>query len=155
MRRMWTRRYNASNGRTNETTKERTKVGRRPTYFYKVMRDVTNENEFTILCRWSQLMEKRKVGGTRYEARSRGRSFPDTLAFWACETPRRYSRLLPGLQFPPPVKAPGTSFYTWVQWGAPYGRTVVKARPWLRDSCNQCYNLNIASPFLVFICLPF
>ena len=32
---------------------------------------------------------KRKVGGKRYEARSRGRSSPDTLAVGACETPRR------------------------------------------------------------------
>ena len=31
----------------------------------------------------------RKVGDIRYEARSRGRSSPDSLAFWACETPRR------------------------------------------------------------------
>ena len=31
----------------------------------------------------------RKVGVIRYEARSRGRSSPDTLAFWACEMPRR------------------------------------------------------------------
>ena len=38
----------------------------------------------------------KKVGGNRYEARSRGRSSPDTLAFWACETPRRQSRLLSG-----------------------------------------------------------
>ena len=28
-------------------------------------------------------------GGKRYEARSRGRSSPDSLAFWACGTPRR------------------------------------------------------------------
>ena len=41
---------------------------------------------------------KNKVGGVRYKARSRGRSSPDTLAFWACETPRRYSRLLPGFK---------------------------------------------------------
>ena len=32
---------------------------------------------------------KRKVGGKRYEARSRGHSCPDTLAFWACEMPDR------------------------------------------------------------------
>ena len=44
-------------------------------------------------------MDKRKVGGIRYEARSRGRSSPDSLAFWACETPRRLSRLLPGRRF--------------------------------------------------------
>ena len=31
----------------------------------------------------------RKVGGIRYKARSRGRSSPETLAFWAYETPRR------------------------------------------------------------------
>ena len=35
------------------------------------------------------LREGRKVGDIRYEARSRGRSSPDTLAIWACETPRR------------------------------------------------------------------
>ena len=29
------------------------------------------------------------IGGVRYEARSRGRSSPDTLASRACETPRR------------------------------------------------------------------
>ena len=32
---------------------------------------------------------KRKVEGIRYEARSRWRSSPYSLAFWACETPRR------------------------------------------------------------------
>ena len=46
----------------------------------------------------------------------RGRSSPGTLAFWVCETPRRYSRLLLGLQFPSPVQA-GTRFYTCVEWG--------------------------------------
>ena len=64
-------------------------------------------------------LEIRKVGGVRYEARSRGRSSPDSSAFWACETSRRQSRLLPGLQFPPPLQTPGTRFYTWVEWGAP------------------------------------
>ena len=34
---------------------------------------------------YARVKEKRKVGGKRYEARSRGRSSPDTLAFWACE----------------------------------------------------------------------
>ena len=29
----------------------------------------------------TETCEKEKVGGKRYEARSRGRSFPDTLAF--------------------------------------------------------------------------
>ena len=33
--------------------------------------------------------EELKVGGTRYEARSRGRSSPET--FWACETRKRQS----------------------------------------------------------------
>ena len=37
---------------------------------------------------------KMKFCGMRYEARSRGRSSPDTLASWARETPRSYSRLL-------------------------------------------------------------
>ena len=32
---------------------------------------------------------KRKVGGIRYEARSRGRSSSDNLAFWDYETLRR------------------------------------------------------------------
>ena len=32
---------------------------------------------------------KKKVVGIRCKARSRGRSSPDTLTFWACETPRR------------------------------------------------------------------
>ena len=32
---------------------------------------------------------KREVGGKGNEARSCGRSSPDTLAFWACETPSR------------------------------------------------------------------
>ena len=68
-----------------------------------------------------------KVGGTRYQAHSR--VSPDTLAFWTCETPRQWSRLLLGLQFPPLVQAPDTRFYTWVEWGAPYGRTVVRAQP--------------------------
>ena len=31
----------------------------------------------------------KKVGARRYEALSRGRSSPDTSAFWACETPRQ------------------------------------------------------------------
>ena len=31
--------------------------------------------------------KERKVEGIRYEARIRGRSPPDSLAFWACETP--------------------------------------------------------------------
>ena len=31
----------------------------------------------------------RKIGGVSYKARSRGRSTPDTLALWVCETPRR------------------------------------------------------------------
>ena len=31
--------------------------------------------------------------------------------------------------FPPAVQAPGTRIYTWVEWGAPYGRTVVRVRP--------------------------
>ena len=43
--------------------------------------------------RWivGNVMEKgkRKVGGIRHEARSCGRSSPDSLAFWACETSRR------------------------------------------------------------------
>ena len=32
---------------------------------------------------------KGNMGGIGYEARSRRRSSPDTLAFWACETPRQ------------------------------------------------------------------
>ena len=38
---------------------------------------------------WIKGKGKRKVGGKRYEARSHGRSSPDTLAFCACVTPRR------------------------------------------------------------------
>ena len=55
---------------------------------------------------------KRKVGVIRYEARSRGRLSPDTLAFWACGTSRRWSRLLPGLQFPPLVRTLCTRFHS-------------------------------------------
>ena len=33
--------------------------------------------------------KKRKVGGIRYVVRSLGRSSSDSLAFCACETPRR------------------------------------------------------------------
>ena len=36
---------------------------------------------------------KGKFGGTRYLARSRGCSFHDSLAFWACKMPRRWRRL--------------------------------------------------------------
>ena len=47
-----------------------------------------------------------------------------------CEEKReRQSRLLPRLQFPPLVQAPGTGFYTWVEWGTTYERTVLRARP--------------------------
>ena len=38
---------------------------------------------------WLDRKRKTKVGGKRYKARSRGCSSPDTLAFWACGTPRR------------------------------------------------------------------
>ena len=51
----------------------------------------------------------------------RGRSYPGSLAFRACETPRRQSRLLPGLQFPRLVQAPGTHFYSWAEWDATLG----------------------------------
>ena len=30
---------------------------------------------------------------------------------------------------PCPIKAPDTRFYSWVDWGAPYGRTVVGLDP--------------------------
>ena len=40
-----------------------------------------------------------------------------TLAFWACETPKRCIRLLPGLQFTPLVQAPGTRFHRRVDCG--------------------------------------
>ena len=39
------------------------------------------ENTFTV--------EKRKIGDIPKVARSRGRSFPESLGLWACETPRR------------------------------------------------------------------
>ena len=45
-----------------------------------------------------KIQYKTKVEDKRYKSRSCGRSCPDTLAFWACETPRRESRLLPGHQ---------------------------------------------------------
>ena len=35
---------------------------------------------------------KSKVGGKRYDARSRGRSSPDTLVFLACETQRMWGK---------------------------------------------------------------
>ena len=40
---------------------------------------------------------------------------------------RNAQTILFGPQFSPLVQAP--VFYTWVEWGAPYGRTVVSARP--------------------------
>ena len=42
-----------------------------------------------------------------HDARSSGRSSPDTLPFWACES-SRLSQLLPGLQFPPLVQNAST-----------------------------------------------
>ena len=40
-----------------------------------------------------------------------------------------YSKNHSGLPFPPLVWTPGIRFYIWVDWGAPYGRTVVTAWP--------------------------
>ena len=53
---------------------------------------------------------------TLWSASLRGRSSPEFLAFWACETPRRYSRLLPELQFPILMQAANTRFHSWVEW---------------------------------------
>ena len=76
-----------------------------------------------------------KVRDVRGEARSRGRPSPESWAFWACETTRQYSRLLTALEFSLLVQAPGTCFYTWVEWGAAYRRTMVS--PWPNEHSQR------------------
>ena len=68
---------------------------------------------------------KTKVGGIRYKARSRGRSSPDTLDFWACE--REPTTAWTAVSSP--SRSTRYAFFTRVEWGARYGRTVVRARP--------------------------
>ena len=84
-----------------------------------------SDRRLQLDCTWRR---KKKLGAQAIKRVAAGAHLPTSWLFWACEMPRRQS-LLPGLQFPPPVEAPGTRFYTWVEWGAPYGRTVVRARP--------------------------
>ena len=54
------------------------------------------KNAIVSVRKCGTLTRESKFGGVRYETRSRGRSCPDSSAFWACETTRRYSRLLSG-----------------------------------------------------------
>ena len=78
----------------------------------------------------SVIFQKGKLGGIRYEASSCGCSSPGSSAALACETSRRWSQILPGLQFPPLVRTKNDRFYSWVDWGAPFwGRTMVRSRP--------------------------
>ena len=54
------------------------------------------------------------VGGTYSMKRVAAGTHFRLVAFWACESARRWSRLLPGLHFPPLVRTPYTRFYIWV-----------------------------------------
>ena len=56
--------------------------------------------------------QKQKVEGIRYEARSCGRSSPDTLAFLSLRNAQTIEPTTAWTAVSSPVEAPGTRFYT-------------------------------------------
>ena len=91
------------------------------------------------------------VRDTRYGARSRGHSSPNTLAFSAYESSRPYSRLFPGLQFSPPVQAPGIRNYTLVQWGAPYLRRNCTKETYSEDLISKVSSSLYLHPYIFIL----
>ena len=54
---------------------------------------------------------------------------------------------LDGLQFPHPVQAPGTRFYTWVEWGAPktVDGTAFRTEHWIEPPLSFSLKTSISS----------